>query len=119
MSLKPKSKIQSISAKLSQMDIEIIKVYMRGCVQGFCCNNSTKSFSVSTLFGGENRDWRDTPMQRIYDYHKREGATDKEAYDRTKKDAGWLLKAVLDEDECREYYWKSGRTNEYIRTKYN
>ena len=96
MSLEPKSRLQSISAKIPAMDVEIIKTYMRGCVQGFCCNDSSKSFSVRVLFGGENGDWRNTPMQRIYDYHKREGATDEDAHERAAVDAGWLLKAVLD-----------------------
>ncbi len=118
MSLKPKSKIQSISAKLSQMDIEIIKVYMRGCVQGFCCNDSTKSFSVRTLFGGENRDWRNTPLQHIYDYYKREGASDEKAYDRAKEDAGKLLKAVLDADKNNIYIYKQGYPNEYSKKQY-
>lgn len=116
MSLTPKSRIQAISAKLTPMDVEIIKTYIRGCVQGFCCNDSTKPFSVRALFGGENSDWRNTPMQRIYDYYKREGATDEEAYDRTAIDAGWLLKSVLDEDDNR-FTWTDGYTKEYSLIK--
>lgn len=109
-----KEEIRSISAKLPMMDVEIIKTYMRGCVQGFCCNDPKKPFSVRVLFGGENRDWRSTPLQRLYDFYKREGATDEEAHDRAKKDAGWLLKAVLSED-LYTYECIDGYTKEYIR----
>lgn len=115
MSLTPKSRIQAISAKLTPMDVEIIKTYIRGCVQGFCCNDSTKPFSVRALFGGENSDWRNTPMQRIYDFYKRTGKTDDEAYDCTAKDAGHLLKMVLNEDSDYSYDWKKGYTNIYTR----
>ena len=113
MSLTPKSRIQAISAKLTPMDVEIIKTYIRGCVQGFCCNDSTKAFSVRILFGGENGDWRNTPMQRIYDYYKRRGHTDKEAYKRAAIDAGRLLKRVLDEDKNCIYTFTKKHTNVY------
>lgn len=115
MSIIPKTKTRAISAKLSQLDVDLIKTYMQGCVRGFCSNDSTKEFSVSVLFGDKNRDWRNTPMQRIYDFYKRIGKTDDEAYDCAAKDAGHLLKMVLNEDSDYSYDWKKGYTNIYTR----
>lgn len=48
-------KIYRISANLITADIEIIKVYMLGAVNGVCNMHPEESFSVRKLFGGANK----------------------------------------------------------------
>lgn len=90
--------IRRISAKLIPVDEEIIKVYMFGAVDAFCNVKPDEPFSARILFGGNNRNWNGTPMQKLYDYQLKEGKTYDEAFDLAAKDAGWLLKTVLNDD---------------------
>lgn len=90
--------IRRISAKLIPVDEEIIKVYMLGAVDAFCNVKPDEPFSARILFGGNNRNWNGTPMQKLYDYQLKEGKTYDEAFDLAAKDAGWLLKTVLNDD---------------------
>ena len=39
-----------IAAKLSGIDVEIIKIYIQGVIHGFCQNNYDTWFSVRKLF---------------------------------------------------------------------
>jgi hypothetical protein len=57
--------------------------------------------------GGENGDWRDTPMQRLFDRHHAAGASEAEAKRKAGIEGGHLLKRVLHEDPRRNY--KAGR----------
>ena len=91
-----------ISAKLIPADIEVIKVYMQGAVYAFCNVKPDEPFSARILFGGNNRNWNGTPMQKLYDYQLKEGKTYDEAFELAARDAGRLLKAVLDRDS-REF----------------
>lgn len=95
-------KIYKPSAKTIPVDEEIIKVYMLGAVNAFCNTNKNDVFSVRILFGGNNSDWGNTPMQKLYDYYIKEGETKDKAHQNAAKDAGRLLKSVLDEDS-REF----------------
>lgn len=95
-------KIYNISAKLIPADIEVIKVYMQGAVYAFCNVKPDEPFSARILFGGNNRNWGDTPMQKLYDYQLKEGKSEEDAHQSAAIDAGKLLKAVLDRDS-REF----------------
>lgn len=95
-------KIYNISAKLIPADIEVIKVYMLGAVNAFCNVKPDEPFSARILFGGNNRNWGDTPMQKLYDYQLKEGKTYDEAFELAARDAGWLLKTILN-DDSREF----------------
>ena len=78
------AKTYNISANISPIDIEL-------------CENA--EFSVRILFGGNNRDWYKTPLQKIYDYHHFIDGKDCEtAAKSSAKDVGMLLKTVLEED---------------------
>lgn len=90
------TKIQNISAKLSETEIELAKAYIKGAVHGFCNNNPELDFSARILFGGDNRDWHNTPLQDIYEYHK--NANHPNSASQAGIDVGWLLKEVLEED---------------------
>lgn len=98
MLINNEKKIYRISANLITVDIEIIKVYMLGAVNGVCNTHPDEPFSVRILFGGANKNWSGTPMQKLYDYYKSIGKQHEEAYDSAKRDAGHLLAAVLDDD---------------------
>lgn len=89
----------AISAKISTLDIELIKIYMQGAVYSFCKNNPNDWFSVRVLFGGENTNWANTPMQKLYDYHS--VMQNDTAQKRAMADEGHLLKQVLAEDKLR------------------
>lgn len=91
-------KIYNISADLIPVDEEIIKVYMQGAVYAFCNIKPNEPFSARILFGGNNRNWNGTPMQKIYDYYIKEGKSEEDAHQSAAIDAGRLLKALLDRD---------------------
>lgn len=104
-------KVYAISAKLTPVDIEFAKAYIKGAVHSFCENNPNEYFSVQRLFGGGNGDWTDTPLQRIYEYHKYINPKSDPA-ERAAIDVGWLLKAVLS-DDCRTFASSDGYNREY------
>ncbi len=104
-------RVFSSSAKLSTIDIEFAKAYIKGAVHSFCENNPGEYFSVRRLFGGGNGDWGDTPLQRIYEYHKYINPI-KDPAKRAAIDVGWLLKAVL-RDDCRTFECVDGYNREY------
>ncbi len=91
-------KIYNISAELIPVDIEIIKVYMLGAVNAFCNVKPNEPFSARILFGGNNRNWNRTPMQKLYDYYIKEGKSEEDAHQSAAIDAGRLLKALLERD---------------------
>ena len=96
------TKTYNISANLIPVDEEIIKVYMQGAVYDFCNTNKGEAFSARILFGGDNKNWGNTPMQKLYDYYIKEGKTEEDAHQAAAIDAGRLLKAVLERDS-REF----------------
>lgn len=105
------------SSKLSDNNIAIIKAYIKGAVHSFCNNNSELIFSVRLLFGNENKDWYDTPLQSIYEYFINLGYDSKSAANRAAVDVGFLLKDVLISDKKFEYREYKNRTNEYVKIK--
>lgn len=86
--------IRRISAK--PKNIANIKKYILDTVNVTCDGNEV--FSVRSLFGGNNRDWNNTPLQEIYNYHISTGKSHKKAANRAGIDVGWLLKTVLNDD---------------------
>lgn len=111
---KNKAVIKRPSAKISTEDTELAKKYLQGAVHSYCKNNPGQAFSVRDLAGGENKDWNGTPLQLLYNYHKAAGKTKEKAKRQAAIDAGWLLKAVLAEEESRCFVQsKGGRTKMY------
>lgn len=102
---------KQISAKLSDLETANAKLYIKGAVHSFCENNKGEDFSVRILFGGDNRNWYDTPIQKIYDYYEVNQYSDSAR--RAAIDVGRLLKAVLSEDKSRTYDKVDGYTNSY------
>jgi hypothetical protein len=62
-------------------------------------NKKDKWFSLQKLMGGENFDWKGTPLYALYSKHISAGLTNEEAIDQAGKDGGWLLKSLLDRDK--------------------
>lgn len=111
---KENCRIRQISAKLFPKEMELAKRYLQGAVHSFCKNNPEIAFSLRDLVGGENKDWGETPLQAIYDYHISLGKTKEKAKKQAAIDAGWLLKSVLAEDESRCFVQsQGGRTKIY------
>ena len=94
--------VRKISANISLLDIEVAKAYIQGAVHSDCNNKKSKELSVRSLFGGDNGDWHDTPLQHIYDYHKYISCSKKPEKEAA-KDVGWLLKSVLVNDKYRRF----------------
>lgn len=115
MAIKSCTKLQYPSAKLTVEETELAKRYLQGAVHSFCKNNPGVAFSLRDLVGGENKDWRETPLQPIYDYHISLGKTKEKAKRQAAIDAGWLLKAVLAEEESRCFEQLQGPRSKLYR----
>lgn len=94
-----KNKEILISAKLESEQIKLAEAYIQGAIDCYCKNNKEENFSVRILFGGDNKNWNNTPLQCIYDYHCNRNA--KDAYNSAAKDIGWLFKGILLNDTKR------------------
>ena len=90
--------IKRISAKIPRINIELAKAYIQGAVHSHCNNNANSDLSVRILFGGDNTDWENTPLQIIYDYYLYIKNSNNPAKDAA-KDVGWLFKEVLIKDK--------------------
>lgn len=107
------------AAKLSCDEITRINDYTKGAVYCFCKNCPDKSFSARDLFGGDNYDWADTPLQKIYDWHENNGSNN--PVEMAGKDLGWLLLNVIIDDKHRRFEIIEGYTHSYkwIRSQEN
>ena len=116
MFIEKESYIRQLSAKLSDEQTDLAKKYLQGAVHSFCKNNHGEPFSLRDLVGGENKDWGETPLQAIYDYHISKGKAHKEAKRQAAIDAGFLLKTVLLEEKDRCFEQIQGtRAKQYRR----
>ena len=113
MSILNLSGSKKISVKLSLNEINEIKLYIKGAVDGFSNINNGETFSVRRLFGGDNGNWNGTPLQAIYNYYVSVGEDN--AKEKSAIDVGVLLKQVLSDDVYWEYELKKGYANEYRR----
>lgn len=106
-------RVKSMSAKLSNEDLELVKAYMLGAINDFCKNNKNEAFSIRIMFGEDNADWRKTPMQKIYDYHINNGKSHDEARKIAGQDAGHLLKRILNDDDRTFEFVGKDSSNKY------
>ena len=67
----------------------------------WCNSNKTepKPFFCRDLIGGDNSPWDHTPLQALCDNHRKAGKSPQKIREEAGKDAGKLLKAVLDDDK--------------------
>ena len=116
MLINSNKRIYNISAKLIPADVEIIKLYILSSVNAVCNikgpNKTNAWFSVSSLFGGDNKNWAGTPLQKIYDSYITIGKPHNIAYRQAAQDMGKLLARVLADDK-REFIVDQGRSKSY------
>mgnify|MGYP006922126487 CR=1 FL=1 len=116
MLIKGTKEPRNISAGISDEEIQLCEYYIKGAVHGFCNNNSGSRFSARSLFGGENTEWKDTPLVKIYDYYTNvKGYDFEKAHKQAGIDVGLLLKAVLCKDNKFDYEEFDAYTKEYCR----
>lgn len=115
MTLIQKSVIRNVK-RITDEQKQRIYDYLQGAAYCWCKNRSEEWFSVRNLFGGDNFDWTGTPLIVLYDKHKAKGKSDADAISGAGKDAGWILKRILEDDQrnfetkkeelVRKYKWK-------------
>jgi len=83
------NEVSGITAEQKQRIMD----FLQGAVYCWCKNRKDEWFAAKDLLGGDNYFWQGTPMIVLY-----EKSGDEE---QAAKDAGWLLKRVLDDDKRR------------------
>lgn len=111
MSLIEKTQLRSVS-RISEEESKEIQNFLQGAVYCWCKNRKDEWFSLRDLMGGDNYYWKGTPLLPLYLKH--EGVND-DPVKEAGKDAGWLLKSVIandqrifdtkKEDLIRKYRW--------------
>lgn len=95
-----------------------IKAFFQGAVYCWVKNRRDEWFAARDLVGGENFDWDRTPLITLFRKHEASGKSNSAAIEAAGQDAGWLLKAVVEEDkrtfetrkdgQVRSYRWRGG-----------
>ena len=112
MGLIQKSEVRNVTG-ISDVEKQRIFDFLQGAVYCWCKNRKDEWFSLRDLMGGDNYYWQGTPMLSLYDKHKGKSS---EPVKEAGKDGGWLLKAVINNDQrqfetkkealIRQYKWK-------------
>lgn len=109
------------------IDEVCIKAYLQGAVYCWCKNHrvgeGSEHFSARTFLGEVNFYWEGTPLYILYAYHFHECGDPESARKKAAVDAGYLLKAVIEEDKrtydtdieglVRAYWWDGGEKEEF------
>ena len=113
MTLIIKSQIRNVTS-LTLTENQRIIDYLQGAVYCWCKNRKDEWFSARDLFGGDNFDWRGTPLITLYKKHKSKGKNDNDAIKAAGIDVGWILKKVINND-ARKFETKDneGRIRKY------
>ena len=109
-------RIMRISAVLSDEEVNLAKAYILGAVHSRCTAGGDPRISIRRLFGGDNANWKGTPLQAIYNYYVSvKGYAHEKAADSAAQDVGKLLKTVLYEDKTRTFRLdQSDSGNNYV-----
>ena len=86
---------------IPQVEKQRIMDFLQGAVYCWCKNRPDEPFGLQDLVGGENADWKGTPLQVLYERHLANGQDHIRAMTTAAQDAGWLLKGVLRADRRR------------------
>ena len=79
--------------------------FLQGAVYSWCKNRKDEWFAARDLLGGDNYYWQGTPMIALYEKS--------EDVEQAGKDAGWLLKRVLNDDKRTFEVSTDGRVKIY------
>lgn len=109
------SRVYNISAALTCNERKAAIKYIQEAVEEHCRLYPRSPFSVRILFGGEKRNWEDTPLQRIYDHYIDNGRTPEKAARAAAIDVGRLMKKII--EESLDTYEYAGRDtgNKFVR----
>ena len=111
MPIHPNSRIHSVN----DVDNELpnMRAYLLGAVRSWTMNRPDEVFALRNLVGGENWDWDGTPIYHLFLKHQEKGKSNEVAMADAAKDAGWILKAVLDGDNRHYAVSDAGMVNGY------
>jgi len=108
--LKSNSEVREVRG-ITNEDKQRIKDFLQGAVYCWCKNNKNQWFALRDLMGGDNYYWQGTPLIKLYEKHKNKN----NPVELAGKDAGWILKKVIQKDKrvfetkkeemTRKYKW--------------
>lgn len=93
--------VYGISGKQKQRILD----FLQGAVYCWCKNRKNEWFAARDLLGGDNYYWEGTPMIALYEKS--------EDVEQAGKDAGWLLKQVINNDKRNFETKKEGLVRQY------
>jgi hypothetical protein len=102
--------IRNVSG-ISDADRIAIRHFLQGAVYCWCKNKKNEWLSLRELMGGDNFYWNATPLISLYNKHEYSGSND--AIGDAAKDAGWILKEVIEKDPRKFEVIKAEMTNKY------
>ncbi|MBK8094690.1 MAG: hypothetical protein IPK32_22655 [Verrucomicrobiaceae bacterium] len=112
MPLLPPSEIRSVTGVSAEQIVQM-RSFLQGAVYCWVKNRSDEQFALRDLVGGENFEWSGTPLYPLFEKHSLQGKNDPSAVAAAAKDAGWLLKAVLNDDKGTFIVGDAGLANGY------
>lgn len=99
MIINSKTQKSSVFESLTPMQQAELITFVNGMIQGALAYKN--QFTTVSLIGGKNRNWNNTPLDYIYQYHVNKNSKDPEI--EAGKDAGRILKYIMDIDKHRIY----------------
>lgn len=112
MALIPPSIVRNVRG-IPDAQLDLMRTYLQGAVYSWVKNRSGEWFAVRDLVGGGNFEWQGTPLYPLFEKHLSLGKDNNDSITAAAKDAGWLLKRVLDDDKRHFEVGRSGLTAAY------
>mgnify|MGYP005808040651 CR=1 FL=1 len=114
------SRNRRISAQIGKDKQDAAEHYIQSALRNWCKSIKDEKkenvwFAAQDLFGGKNFSWEGTPLEVLYDWHKKNGA--KKPFTMAGRDVGHLLSKILKEDKQRYFDTRTGRLRQYLWIK--
>ena len=100
---------------LTKMEQAELDTFIRGLIQGACA--FTDEFTIPELVGGKFTHWKNTPLHKIYIYHKRRKDCENPVAE-AGKDMGRIFKYVMAKDKYRNYELLGTEQRQYPVNRY-
>ncbi len=108
----PQSELRDVHG-ISEAEKSHIKSFMQGAIYCWVKNRKEEPFAIRDLMGGENFEWKETPLYVLFQKHIDGGKDVDSAIESAARDLGWLTKTVLSEDKRTFEVAKSGLVSCY------
>lgn len=108
MTINVTSRLQEVKGITNEQKIRV-QDFLQGAIYSWCKNRPNEWFSLRDLVGGENSNWKNTPLMSLYLKHH----PDPNAATSAGKDCGWLLKQVIATDSRIFETRKAGLVRQY------